>query len=133
MTSAAFAHATLSPPVAETGVLQQFTLAVPTEKEGATTTAIQLTVPDGVAIDSFEAEPGWKRTVSATGSGEAAVVNTVTWTGGAVPTDEDCRVPVPATLDRRQQDLHLRCAPDLLRRLGGRVDRHRDVRHAQPD
>ena len=40
MTSAAFAHATLSPPVAETGVLQQFTLAVPTEKEGATTTAV---------------------------------------------------------------------------------------------
>ena len=33
MTSAAFAHATLSPPVAETGVLQQFTLAVPTDED----------------------------------------------------------------------------------------------------
>ena len=95
MTSSAFAHAALSPPVAETGVLQQFTLAVPTEKEGATTTEIQLTVPDGVAIDSFEPEPGWKRTVSASGSGEAAIVNTVTWSGGATPTDEDCGVPVP--------------------------------------
>jgi uncharacterized protein YcnI len=98
MTSAAFAHATLSPPVAETGVLQQFTLAVPTEKEGATTTAVQLTVPEGVAIDSFEAEPGWKRTVSATGSGDAAVVNTVSWTGGAVPTDEDAVFRFSATL-----------------------------------
>ena len=34
VTSSAFAHAALSPPVAETGVLQQFTLAVPTEKAG---------------------------------------------------------------------------------------------------
>ena len=84
--------------MAETGVLQQFTLAVPTEKEGATTTEIQLTVPDGVAIDSFEPEPGWKRTVSATGSGDAAVVNTVTWTGGATPTDEDSVFRFKATL-----------------------------------
>lgn len=98
VTSAAFAHATLSPPAAETGVLQQFTLAVPTEKQGATTTAVQLTVPTGVAIDSFEAEPGWKRTVSATGSGDAAVVNTVNWTGGAVPTSEDAVFRFSATL-----------------------------------
>jgi uncharacterized protein YcnI len=98
VTGTAFAHATLSPPVAETGVLQQFTLAVPTEKEGATTSEIQLTVPEGVAIDSFEAEPGWKRSVSATGSGESAVVSTVTWTGGAVPTDEDAVFRFSATL-----------------------------------
>ena len=98
VTSSAFAHAALSPPVAETGVLQQFTLAVPTEKEGATTTEIQLTVPDGVAIDSFEPEPGWKRTVSSTGSGESAIVNTVTWSGGAVPTDDDSVFRFQATL-----------------------------------
>ncbi len=85
----AWAHAALSPPVAETGVLQQFTLAVPTEKEGATTTEIELTVPDGIGIDSFEAAPGWTRTVGATGSGEEAIVNKVTWTGGSVPTGED--------------------------------------------
>jgi len=98
VTSSAFAHAALSPPVAETGVLQQFTLAVPTEKAGATTTEIQLTVPNGVAIDSFEPEPGWKRTVSSSGSGEAAIVNTVTWSGGTVPTDEDSVFRFQATL-----------------------------------
>ncbi len=98
VTSSAFAHAALSPPVAETGVLQQFTLAVPTEKAGATTTEIQLTVPSGVAIDSFEPEPGWKRTVSSSGSGEAAIVDTVTWSGGAVPTDEDSVFRFQATL-----------------------------------
>jgi uncharacterized protein YcnI len=85
----AWAHAAISPPVAVTGVLQQLTLTVPTEKEGATTTEIELTVPNGIGIDSFEAAPGWTRKMSATGSGEAAIVNTVTWSGGSVPTGED--------------------------------------------
>ncbi len=57
----ASAHATMSPPVAVNGKLQQFTLSVPTEKEGATTTTIELTVPSGFAIDSYEPSPGWKR------------------------------------------------------------------------
>ncbi|HEY1479853.1 MAG TPA: DUF1775 domain-containing protein [Gaiellales bacterium] len=85
----ASAHAIVSPPVAQAKVLQQFTLSVPTEKEGATTTRIVLTVPSGLAVDSYEAEPGWKRAVKATGSGEDAVVNTITWSGGKVPAEED--------------------------------------------
>lgn len=76
----ASAHAIVSPPVAQTGKLQQFTLSVPTEKEGATTTSIQLTVPAGFAIDSFEPAPGWTRHAQSA---------TVTWTGGTTPTDED--------------------------------------------
>ena len=69
---------------------QQFTLSVPTEEAGATTTKIELTVPPGFAIDSFEPTPsGWKQQVQANGSGDSAVVQTVTWTGGATPTDED--------------------------------------------
>ena len=98
MRPSAWAHAAISPPTAETGVLQQFTLAVPTEEDNATTTEIQLTVPDGVAIDSFEPEPGWTRSVKATGTGEDAIVNQVTWTGGAVPTDEDSVFRFQATL-----------------------------------
>ena len=85
----AFAHAIMSPPVAQANVLQQFTLSVPTEKEGATTTKIVLTVPSGFAVDSYEDAPGWKRTVAATGSGESAVVNTITWSGGKTPTEVD--------------------------------------------
>jgi uncharacterized protein YcnI len=85
----ASAHAILSPPVAKSKVDQQFTLSVPTEEEGATTAEVELTVPDGLAIDSFEPSPGWKRSEQATGSGEERVVRTVTWTGGKVPTDED--------------------------------------------
>jgi uncharacterized protein YcnI len=86
---AAFAHAIVSPPVAKSKVLQQFTLSVPTEESGTTTTEIELTVPSGFAIDSFEPSPGWKRSQQATGSGEEAVIQKVTWTGGSVPTGED--------------------------------------------
>jgi uncharacterized protein YcnI len=88
--AAASAHAIVSPAVALDKKLQQFTLSVPTEKEGLTTSEIQLTVPSGFAIDSFEPAPaGWKQQVQSTGSGESAIVQKVTWTGGHVPTDED--------------------------------------------
>jgi uncharacterized protein YcnI len=79
----------VSPPVVVANKAQVFTLAVPTEKEGATTTTIEMTPPSGFAIDSFLPSPGWKRTVQKTGAGEEAVVTRVTWSGGAVPTDED--------------------------------------------
>jgi uncharacterized protein YcnI len=99
LAASASAHAIMSPAVVQSKVLQQFTLSVPTEKDGATTTKIVLTVPDGFAVDSYEAEPGWTRKVSATGSGEDAVVNTITWSGGKVPTEEDSvfRVNADAT------------------------------------
>ena len=96
---AAFGHATMSPPVAKSKVLQQFTLSVPTEEEGATTTTIELTVPSGFAIDSFEPAQGWKREEQTTGSGESTVVQTVTWSGGKVPTDEDSVFHFNASLD----------------------------------
>jgi uncharacterized protein YcnI len=96
--AAAQAHGVISPPVAEKSVLQQFSLSVPTEKEGATTT-IEMTAPSGFAIDSFEAAPGWKRTVKSTGSGDSAVVNQVTWSGGSVPTGEDAVFHFNASAD----------------------------------
>ena len=86
---AASAHAHVSPPIALANESQVYTLAVPTEKEDNATTQIQLTVPQGFGIDSFVPSPGWKRTVQATGSGDDAVVDRVTWSGGDVPTDED--------------------------------------------
>ena len=87
--ASAFAHAELTPPVGLAGRLELYTLAVPTEKEGAATTSVELTVPAGFGIDSFQPSPGWTRRVRSTGSGEAAVVQKVTWTGGSVPTGED--------------------------------------------
>jgi uncharacterized protein YcnI len=78
--AAASAHAIVSPAVALDKKLQVFTLSVPTEKANATTTKIELTVPSGFAIDSYEAVPDWTRTTTK---------NTVTWSGGHVPTEED--------------------------------------------
>src|SRR5438094_4583006 len=85
----ASAHARVSPPVALAKEGQVFTLAVPTEKGGATTTSVELTLPTGFGIDSFVPAAGWKRTVQQTGSGDNAVIKKVTWSGGAVPTGED--------------------------------------------
>ena len=88
--AAASAHAIMSPAVALDKKLQQFTLSVPTEKANLTTTEVELTVPAGFSIDSFEPPPaGWTMHLQATGSGDSAVVQKVTWTGGHVPTDED--------------------------------------------
>jgi uncharacterized protein YcnI len=85
----ASAHARVSPAVSLAKQLQLYSLAVPTEKEGATTTKIVLTVPSGFSIDSFVPSPGWTRSLQQTGSGEEAVIQKVTWTGGSVPTGED--------------------------------------------
>ena len=87
--SSAWAHAEISPPETKSKTLQLFTLAVPTEKEGLTTTKVELTPPSGFGIDSFVSETGWKRQLQETGSGENAVIQKITWTGGNVPTDED--------------------------------------------
>jgi uncharacterized protein YcnI len=87
--SPAFGHARVSPPVALAKELQLFALAVPTEKANVTTTKIVLTLPTGFSIDSFVPTAGWKRELKQTGSGDSAVIQQVTWTGGAVPTGED--------------------------------------------
>jgi uncharacterized protein YcnI len=86
--SVATAHAHVSPPLVVSGESQVFTLAVPTEKENASTTKVELAPPDGFSIDSFTASPGWKRSVEQTGSGEDAVITKVTWDGGKVPPGE---------------------------------------------
>jgi uncharacterized protein YcnI len=87
--SSAFAHARISPSVTLAKSLQLYSLVVPTEKEGVTTTKIVLTVPAGFSIDSFVPTAGWKRQLQQTGSGEDAVVQSVTWSGGHVPTEDD--------------------------------------------
>jgi uncharacterized protein YcnI len=87
--SVASAHAELSPPVVLSNQSQLFTLAVPTEKENATTSQVEFTPPSGFSIDSFVPAAGWKRTVQQSGSGENTSITKVTWTGGAVPTEED--------------------------------------------
>ena len=86
-TSVAFAHAGISPGVAVVGKGQEFTLTVPTEEAGTTTTTVELTAPDGLSIFGFEDSPGWKRDEVTQGSGEEETIKQVTWSGGNVPTE----------------------------------------------
>jgi uncharacterized protein YcnI len=87
---AASAHARVSPPVSLANTLQLYSLAVPTEKAApATTTKIVMTVPSGFSIDSFAPAPGWHQVIQTTGTGNNAVIQKVTWTGGKVPSGED--------------------------------------------
>ena len=95
----ALAHAEVSPSVALAKSLQLFSLAVPTEKENATTTKVEMTPPSGFSIDSFVPAPGWKREAQTTGSGENTTVEKVTWSGGKVPTEEDALFQFLASTD----------------------------------
>jgi uncharacterized protein len=86
----ASAHARISPAVSLSGKLQLYSLAVPTEKSGLTTTKLVMTVPSGFGIDSFvPPPPPWHMSVAQTGTGDNAVITKVTWTGGKTPTGED--------------------------------------------
>jgi uncharacterized protein YcnI len=86
----ASAHARISPPVSVAGKLQLYSLAVPTEKSGLTTTKLVMTVPSGFGIDSFVPPSSpWRVQLAQTGSGDSAVVTKVTLTGGNTPTGED--------------------------------------------
>jgi len=86
----ASAHARVSPAVSVANKLQLYSLAVPTEKTGLTTSKIVMTVPSGFGIDSFVPPPaGWQMSQRTTGSGDSAIVTQVTWAGGKTPTGED--------------------------------------------
>ena len=86
----ASAHARISPPFSVAGKLQLYSLAVPTEKSGLTTTRLVMTVPSGFGIDSFVAPASpWHVSLAQTGSGDSAVVTKVTLSGGNTPTGED--------------------------------------------
>jgi uncharacterized protein YcnI len=97
--ASASAHAELSPAVALVNHGQLFTLAVPTEKDDATTTKVELTPPSGFAIDSFVPAPAWTRNVKSTGSGEETQIQQVTWSGGRVPSEEDAVFQFLASAD----------------------------------
>jgi uncharacterized protein YcnI len=90
MPAVASAHARVSPAVSLSGKLQLYSLAVPTEKSGLTTTNLVMTVPAGIGIDSFVPPSApWHVQLAQTGSGDNAVVTKVTLTGGNTPTGED--------------------------------------------
>lgn len=99
VTSAASAHAHVSPPVALAGETQVFTLFAPTEKSDATTTQVELTPGPGFKIGSLIPSPGWKIDVQQSGEGEDAVIQKVTWSGGDVPEGQAATVQFTGRTD----------------------------------
>lgn len=93
------AHAEIGPAIFQAGEGREFVLTVPTEEQNATTTQVELTPPSGFKIFSFGSTPGWKRDVQATGEGEDATVQKVTWSGGSIPSGEYGEFPFTGNSD----------------------------------
>jgi uncharacterized protein YcnI len=79
----AFAHAELFPNVIPSGDGYLLNLTVPNEKEGASTTSIQITMPSGFDLEHVAAVPGWTFAVAGQHreNGEMEGGNSITWKG----------------------------------------------------
>jgi uncharacterized protein YcnI len=79
----AFAHAELFPNQIPSGDGYLLNLAVPNEKEGASTTQIQITMPADFDLEHVARVPGWVATVSGQKmvNGEMEGGNSITWKG----------------------------------------------------
>lgn len=84
LTSTASAHVTVQPSEILTADWQTFTVSVPNEKE-ATNTGLKLLIPAGVEHVTPTVKQGWNITTEKEGEGEEAVVKSITWRGGNIP------------------------------------------------
>jgi uncharacterized protein YcnI len=91
----AAAHITVNPSEAPQGSFSKLTFRVPNERDDASTTKVEVTLPEDVAIPfvSVQPTPGWtaqveRRTLDTPMQGEGGeitdVVSKITWTGGSV-------------------------------------------------
>jgi uncharacterized protein YcnI len=74
-TPAALGHATITPEAVAPHTRADFTLRLREEVEGARTTAVEMTIPDGFSIEAMSVDPEWRpriagRAVLWTGRGE---------------------------------------------------------------
>lgn len=71
----ASAHVTVKPNVSAPGAYETYTIKIPVEKE-VPTTKVTLKVPNGLELESYQPEVGWKVTTTKTSSGK---VTSITW------------------------------------------------------
>jgi uncharacterized protein YcnI len=90
--AAAQAHVTLQPNAAKAGSFTRLDVRVPTERDDASTSKVEVQFPDGFADASYAPIPGWdvkvtKRTLATpvqTDDGEVTEgVDTITWTAAS--------------------------------------------------
>lgn len=80
----ASAHVVVTPAEVTVGERQTFSVSVPNEKD-TDVTSVKLDIPRGAGSITPTVKPGWTITTDKTGTGEEAVVKSITWTGGAIP------------------------------------------------
>ncbi len=81
--STASAHVTVRPGEATTASYQTFTVSVPNEKN-IPTTRVGLRIPSEIKTITPTQKTGWRIAVEKEGTGEDAVVSSVTWSGGSI-------------------------------------------------
>ncbi len=95
--SPASAHVTVQPNEAPAGAFFRFVVRVPNERDDANTTKVRLDFPDNLIFVSFQPKEGWDykvrmktldEPIEAFGAEITEVVDTVTWSGGAIAPHE---------------------------------------------
>jgi uncharacterized protein YcnI len=79
----ASAHVTVKPGEAVTGAFMTFNVGVPVEKN-LPTTAVKLEIPAGLGHVMPTVKPGWTIQTEKEGTGEEAVVKSITWSGNEI-------------------------------------------------
>lgn len=83
LSTTASAHVTVKPAEVVTAGYQTFTINVPNEKP-IPTTSVKLLIPVDIKAVTPTQKAGWQITTEKEGSGEAAVTNSITWSGGSI-------------------------------------------------
>jgi uncharacterized protein YcnI len=78
----ASAHVAVTPERSASGQFLAYTLTVPNELEGQSTTDVEVAVPDGFTLEAAQAVPGWTTRVTKGADGSAARIR---WSGGRIP------------------------------------------------
>ena len=81
LSSAAFAHVTVSPKISSPGAWEKYEIRVPNEKE-VPTISLEIRFPPGLRLMSFEDKPGW--TIEPIRGPAKAIVG-ARWTGQLGP------------------------------------------------
>ena len=82
-----FAHMIVKPNTVGIASIQNFSLGVPTEKDG-TTVGVRLLIPDGLGDVTPDVKSGWKITVKKNGTADDSPVTEIDWTGGSIPSGQ---------------------------------------------
>lgn len=79
---AASAHVAVTPERSAPGEFLAYTLTVPNELQGQSTTDVEVTLPDGFTLEAAQAVPGWTTRVTKGTDGRAERIR---WSGGRIP------------------------------------------------